>query len=197
MKRILALLCCLVLLTGLTACGSDELSEERMITRPPEEAAVPMMVEAAPEPTETETTEAAAEAAPVNLGNYTFEFDGVELIPGVPFDPSVLPAAESVYEVPSCAIEGTDILYNYNVVEVTVFDAGQEPVIYSIYLLDANTSTDEGLYLGDDVATVESIYGTDYKEDGTAMVYEKRNTQLRILIDNGAVFNIEYRMITA
>lgn len=196
MKRILALLCCLVLLTGLTACGSDELSEERMITRPPEEAAVPMMVEAAPEPTETETTEAAAEAAPVNLGNYTFEFDGVELIPGVPFDPSVLPAAESVYEVPSCAIVGTDNLYNYGSFELTAFDDGTSELIYAILLTDPNITTTEGLALGDTLQKMVDIYGEGYTQQGGAYTYTGDAETLNIIVQNERIASIEYRMLT-
>lgn len=186
MKKILALTLALLLLIGMTACGNTE----------PEvtagnDAPVPTSGNEPPSTDPAETTPPAAEEG------YSFLLKETKLMPGAVFDESQMPENSGKFEVPSCAIEGTDILYNYEVVEVTVFDAGEEPVIYSIYLLDANTSTDEGLYLGDDVATVESIYGTDYTEESNTMVYEKGNTQLRIMIDNGAVFNIEYRMITA
>ena len=186
MKKILALTLALLLLIGMTACGSTE----------PEvtagnDAPVPTSGNEPPSTDPAETTPPAAEEG------YSILLKETKLMPGAVFDESQMPENSGKFEVPSCAIEGTDILYNYEVVEVTVFDAGEEPVIYSIYLLDANTSTDEGPYLGDDVATVESIYGTDYTEESNTMVYEKGNTQLRIMIDNGAVFNIEYRMITA
>ena len=102
MKRIIALSCCLMLLTCLTACGSDEVSEDRMITRPAEEAAEPVAVAAVEEAviagTETSVTEVTQQAAAVAVGNYTFDASGVELIPGDPFDPGVLPKAESVYD---------------------------------------------------------------------------------------------------
>lgn len=179
MKKILVLTLALLLLIGMTACGSTE-----------PEVTEPQGTSAPTSGNKTPTTDP-VEAQPAE--GYSFTLQGIELIPGAVFDESKMPENNGRFEVPSCAIEGTDILYNYEVVEVTVFDAGQEPVIYSIYLLDANTPTTEGLYLGDDVATVESIYGTGYTQDGTAMIYEKGDTQLRIMIDNGAVFNIEYR----
>lgn len=186
MKKILALTLALLLLLGLAACGGTEPEAKPTENNTPAPTSGSETPVTDPEnPPEIQTEE-----------GYSFTLQGIKLVPGAVFDESKMPENYGKFEVPSCAIEGSDILYNYEVVEVTVFDAGEEPVIYSIYLLDANTSTDEGLYLGDDVATVESIYGTDYKEDGTAMVYEKGNTQLRILIDNGAVFNIEYRMVT-
>lgn len=185
MKKLLALTLALLLLVGMTACGGTEPE----VTTPVSENETPSPTSGT-EPSATQPEE--TPGAPAQEA-YSFTLKETKLIPGAVFDESKMPEHNGKFEVPSCAIEGTDILYNYGIVEVTVFDGGQEPVIYSIYLLDANTSTDEGLYLGDDVATVESIYGTDYTLDGTAMVYEKGNTQLRILINNDAVFNIEYR----
>lgn len=204
MKRIIALSCCLMLLLCLSACGSDELSEERMITRPAEEAAEPVAVAAAEvEAAEEESaaaesiaTEAAQDGAPISLGNYSFEAQGVELIPGDPFDPGVLPKAESVYEVPSCAIEGTDNLYNYGTFELTAFDDGEKELIYSILLTDPNITTTEGLALGDDVQKMVSIYGEGYTQQGNAYVYTGDAELLYIIAQNEKVASIEYRMIT-
>lgn len=196
MKRIIALSFCLVLLTCLAACGSDEISEERMITRPPEEAeALPVAVAAVTEPEATQA-EAAPGAAPVSLGNYTFDADGVELIPGDPFDPGVLPEAISVYEVPSCAIVGTDNLYNYGTFELTAFDDGEKELIYSILLTDPNITTTEGLALGDSAQKVRDIYGEGYTQQGNAYVYTGDAEQLYIILQNETVASIEYRMIT-
>ena len=199
MKRIIALSCCLMLLLCLTACGSDEISEERMITRPAEEAAEPVAVAAVAEETiaaEPTETEAAQEAVPVAMGNYTFDAQGVELIPGDPFDPGVLPEANSVYEVPSCAIEGTDNLYNYGTFELTAFDDGEKELIYSILLTDPNITTTEGLALGDDVQKMVSIYGEGYTQQGNAYVYTGDAELLYIITQNDKVASIEYRMIT-
>ena len=196
MKKILAFFCCLVLTAGLTACGSDELSEERMITRPPEVEAVSVMAEAETEPVETVSTEAATEAATFKLGNYTFDFDGVELIPGDPFDPSVLPEADSVYEVPSCAIVGTDNLYNYGSFELTAFDDGTSELIYSILLTDPNITTTEGLALGDTLQKMVDIYGEGYTKQGNACVYTGDAETLNIILQNDRIASIEYRMIT-
>ena len=199
MKKIIALFFCLMLLICLTACGSDEISEERMITRPAEDAAEPVAAVAEEETavaTEAAETEAAQEAAPVALGNYTFGAEGVELIPGDPFDPGVLPEADSVYEVPSCAIEGTDNLYNYGSFELTAFDDGTQELIYSILLTDPNITTTEGLALGDDVQKMVDIYGEGYTQQGNAYVYTGDAELLYIIVQNEQVASIEYRMIT-
>lgn len=196
MKRILALSFCLMLLSGLTACGSEEVSEERMITRPVEEQAEPVAAAAETAAAESAATEATQPAAPVSVGNYTFDAEGVELIPGDPFDPAILPEADSVYEVPSCAIEGTDNLYNYGTFELTAFDDGTQELIYSILLTDPNITTTEGLALGDDVQKMVDIYGQGYAQQGNAYVYTGDAEQLYIIVQNEKVASIEYRMIT-
>jgi len=199
MKRIIALSFCLMLLICLTACGSDEISEERMITRPAEEAAEPVAVAAVAEETtaaESSETEAAQDGTPISLGNYTFDAQGVELVPGDPFDPGALPKANSVYEVPSCAIEGTDNLYNYGTFELTAFDDGEKELIYSILLTDPNITTTEGLALGDDVQKMVDIYGEGYTQQGNAYVYTGDAELLYIIAQNDKVASIEYRMIT-
>ncbi len=181
MKKILALTLALMLLVGLTACGGTE--PENTQPTPPTGNENP-----ATDPVKTPEVQTAE--------GFSFPFQGMDLIPGAAFDKSAMPEALSQFEVPSCAIEGTDTVYNYDIIEVTVFDDGTTPLIYSIFVMDANTPTAEGLYMGDAVATVESIYGTDYTENGTEMVYEKGNTELHLLTDNGFVTSIEYRMIT-
>ena len=180
MKKILLLILALTLLVSLAACG--------------DQPATPTTTEDNA-PVVENTTEDNVQTPPEEKG-YTFVLENVELIPGAAFDTSVLPEAGSVYEVPSCAIEGTDKVYNYGVVEVTAFDDGTGPVIYSIYLLDIDTTTTEGLYLGDDLAQVESLYGTDYTENGTELIFTKGSSELRLLMEDGCVVSIEYRMVT-
>ena len=127
---------------------------------------------------------------------YSFAFDGKALVPGAKFDPKEYKDASSIYQVPSCAIEGTDNVYNYGSFEVTAFDDGKNEVIYSIYIIDANTSTDEGIYLGDDANTVTEIYGDKFTENDTERTYIKGKTAIVFIIENDFVASIEYRMIT-
>ena len=118
------------------------------------------------------------------------------LVPGAAFDPAVLPEADSVFTVPSCAIEGTDNVYSYPVLEVTAYNDGTGEVIYSIYLTDANTPTEEGLYVGDDLARVTELYGEDYTQNGAEITYTKGATTLNMIINGDSVISIEYRMAT-
>ena len=190
MKKAFALLLCLLMLTG---CGKHSTVDEQMITCPPLEAA-PVTGTS----TRTESVSAEAQDAPVvvaALGNYTFVTGGVELVPGTAFDPGILPQAQSVYEVPSCAIVGTDNLYNYGSFELTAFDDGTGEVIYSILLTDPNITTTEGLALGDSTEKLTQIYGSNYTEQGSSRIYSGDAEQLILILQNDTVASIEYRMI--
>lgn len=184
MKRIILILLTLAVLCSFAACGNDKsdanvttINEEQTTTEPTTEFESPI-----------DTV--------VDEGAFSFVLEGVELVPGAAFDTAVLPKEDSVYEIPSCAIEGTDLVYNYGIVEVTAFDDGTGPVIYSIYLVDIDTTTAEGLYVGDDLAQVEALYGTDYTENGPELIFRKGQTELRLLMEDGFVSSIEYRMVT-
>ena len=184
MKKLIAMMLALALVLTLAACGGDDsAADDMVITRDPQNSAdVP--AQDAPAAVEDEAGEP-----------YVFEADGVKLVPGTAFDPSVLPPAVSVYEVPSCAIEGTDNVYNYDTFEITAYDDGTGEVIYSIYFIDPNLTTPEGLALGDDVARMEELYGVDHTQEGTAFIYTAEGTMLSIIVQNDTVNSIEYRMI--
>lgn len=179
MNKLIAMLLALMMAVSLAACGGQG---ETPATEPG--AGVQET-----QPQTEETTEPAVKG-------YSLTFRDVELVPGAAFDASVLGEAEFVYEVPSCAIEGTDNVYSYGVLEITAYDDGTGEVVYSVYLNDANTPTDEGLYLGDDLATVESIYGTGYTQEGTQLTYQQGSSLLVLLVENDTVISIEYRMVT-
>ena len=183
MRKLIAMLALLALTFALVACGADaEVNEDLVITRGTE------ATEAAQE------IQVAEEAAPVKV--YSFLAEGVELIPGAAFDSAALPKAASLYTVPSCAIEGTDNVYNYETFEVTAYNDGTGEVIYSIYILDPNITTPEGLALGDSVDRVVELYGEGYEVSGTAYEYFGEGTMLSLIIQGDAVASIEYRMIT-
>ena len=182
-KWIIGTMAAAMLLT-LTACGAEEQTNaDYVITRG---AAV----------TETEAGDSLENTLAEKAGGpYVFVFEGTELAPGAAFDAAKLPEPESVTQVPSCAIEGTDNVYNYGSFELTAFDDGSGEVIYSIYLLDPSAMTPEGLTLGDETRKVTEAFGEDYELDGNAYLYTSGRTQLSIIVQNDTVVSIEYRLI--
>ena len=182
MRKLIAMMALAVLVFALAACGSEaEPAEDLVITRSTEAA---------------ETAEAAQPVEAADEKVYSFIAEGVELVPGADFDPAALPEAASVYTVPSCAIEGTDNVYNYETFEVTAFDYGSGELIYLIYIIDPNITTPEGLALGDSLDRMLELYGDAYERAGSAYEYSGGNTLLSIIIQNDVVASIEYRMIT-
>ena len=191
MKKGWMIIAMLMALLMLTACGVEEgYDPELMITRAPqsETQTVQEIEVVVPE------TQAVQEA--VQREEFSFRVNGAELLPGAVFDASVLPEVSSIYQVPSCAIVGTDNVYNYETFELTAFDDGEKEVIYSILLLDPNIATEEGLALGDTADKVLQLYGSDYVQEGTAWIYPAEKSMLCVVVQADHVVSIEYRMET-
>lgn len=127
-------------------------------------------------------------------GAFSFLYEGVTLIPGEAFDQSVLGGYAGVSEVPSCAFDGNDRVYNYEKFELTAYIEENGERIYSIYFIDPNLPTTEGLCLGDSVDDMKAFYGEDYEMNGTAYVYTRGNSLLSVVTQNDIVVGIEYRL---
>ena len=178
MKNRIAFILAVLLTVCLTGCGTTVDEPEQVITM------------AAREP---EATSAAAEA--LSRDAYSFAAGDVTLTPGTPFDASRLGEPASVYEAPSCAVEGMDIIYQYEGFELTAVDNGRETLLYSVYLLDPNLSTPEGLSLGDSQESVLTLCGEPSSREDSVWTYTAGNTQLILLFSSGTVSSIEYRAV--
>jgi hypothetical protein len=189
MKKYIAMLLALMMVLCLTACGEEEPAGEQQITLGAE------VTEATKGADATEAPEQGSQVVPGGAV-FCFNYEGVDIIPGEAFDASVLPEAASVYEVPSCALVGTDNLYNYETFEVTAFNEGNGEFVYSIYFIDPNLTTNEGLALGDGMDKVVELYGEGYENLDGELVYTNMNTQLRLIVENDVVVSIEFRMVT-
>lgn len=170
MRRLLAITMSLFLLVFCTACGAENNTEKG------------------------DDNSGVVTPSVDKDNSYVFTYEGVDLYVGDVFSAALLPQAESVYEVPSCAIEGTDNVYNYGTFELTAFNDGSKEVIYSIYITDANTPTIEGLYLGDNLTQMESAYGIEYERTDNQVVYAKGDSRLIFILQNDIVISIEFRM---
>ena len=186
MKKAFVCLLAMLLLVSLAACGETVDTPQITVgTQPPQESDVSQDTTA---PQETTAPSQTAEA-------FAFVYEEVVLCPGEAFVASELPEAASVYQVPSCALEGTDNVYNYAAFEVTAFDDGKSEYIYSVYFLDPNLKTPEGLALGDTAAKAQELYGKDYETQETALVYTRGNTQLILIVQQDSIVSIEYRLV--
>ena len=163
---------------------------------------IPQASQPDPEPTQPAGQDTAApgqntDKPPVIVqdGVFSFTFGGVQLVPGDLFDAGRLPAPVATSTIPSCAFSGTDNVYTYDTVEIIAYDEGQGEHLYSVYLLDPNTETAEGLRLGDSLEKMVSLYGEDYVNNGTdEYAYYRGETILVVLAKNDVINSIEIRM---
>ena len=178
MKKLIALLLVLALAASVAACGNKQENLDALeITKAAEDVA-------------PENNDAVASAVELK-----FVYEGVELIPGQTFDPAALPQYDSLYTVPSCALEGTDNVYSYGCMEITAFDQGEGEFIYSVYILDDSVATPEGLKIGASVEQVVELYGSDYQDNSGEYIYTQGEVMLSILFDGETVTSIEYLLV--
>ena len=178
MKKLIPLLLVILLLT---ACGTaPQGNPDLQITRGTE-----------PNGTE-EVTTTATESTQEDV--FFFMAGDVTVIPGTPFDATKVPH-DDVYEVPSCAGEGTDKVYMTDSYEITAFHDGKSEVTYCVSFVTPDAKTPEGLSLGDDLTKAATLYG-QYEEDVNAWIFTRGNTQLWVIGENDVITSIELRYIT-
>ncbi len=198
MRNYILITLMLALALNLAACGEEErVAEPQQQITMSAEATMATKDENATEATvgeEAQVEKPTAQKPVVQSGIFCLTYEGVTITPNEAFDASALPEALSLYTVPSCALEGTDNVYNYGAFEVTAYNEGNGEFVYSIYFIDPNMTTDEGLALGDDLNRVLELYGDGYTEESGTYVYTKSGTQLRLIVENDSVVSIEYRM---
>lgn len=180
MKRIIPLLLVILLLTACT--NAPQGNPDLQITRGTEPQGNDEVT--------TTTTEAAQEENNV----FSFMAGDVTVIPGTPFDATKV-SYEDVYEVPSCAGEGTDKVYITESYEITAFHDGKSEITYAVAFVTPDAKTPEGLCLGDEMAKAATLYG-QYEQDGTAWIFTRGNTQLWVIGENDVITSIELRFIT-
>ena len=189
MKKALAVLLAIAMLMSLAACtDGDGTGENRVITRKTSDAAI----------TEAETTDGGSQSGVSKSSRVAYVFvtpEGVQLTPGQAFDASKLPEPQTTYQAPSCAIDGTDNVYNYGSYEVTAFDEGNGEFVYSVYFVQPDIATPEGLSLGDEVYRADQLYGTDYTAEANGRSYTVGETRLQLIIENDTVTGIEYLLV--
>ena len=123
---------------------------------------------------------------------FTFEDNGKKIPLGADYDSLDLGEAKDYYEVQSCAFDGMDKIYTFDNYEVHTYpDAGTDKVL-SIYFLNDQVSTTEGVKIGDSLDTMLEVYGSDYEQLDTQYTYTKGLTQLKFIVENDAISSIEY-----
>lgn len=196
MKKFFVFALLIIMVLCMTACGGDtqEVDPNLVITRSTDQDTADTAESDESSNSSEQVSSSDSKSTDSAETVFAFKTNGVNIIPGTPFNADDLPEASSIYTVPSCAIEGTDNVYNYTTFEVTAYDEGDGEFVYSVYLLDPNVTTAEGLSLGDNISRAIELYGENYTQDGSAYVYARSSTMLYLIVQNDSIIGIEYRL---
>lgn len=148
----------------------------------------------------SEETNASAEntvsTAEANESTIKLIYDGgKDMTPGAVFSRDIFGQEESYSEVPSCAGQGTDKVYNYGSYEITAYQERDEEKIYSVYFIDDQITTTEGVKISDDSSVMFEKYGDNYEQTGNQYKYTSGNVELAFIVENDFITSITYTLV--
>lgn len=127
---------------------------------------------------------------------YAFKIGEKEIKLGEEFSKEKLGQEESYSEIASCAFEGLDKTYTYTDYEITTFPDGDKDRIYSIYFLNPEVSTTEGVRVSDSIDAMLNTYGDSYEKQGNQYTYKKGKTSIEFIVENDVITSIQYTYVT-
>lgn len=147
----------------------------------------------------SEETNASAEntvnTAEANESTIKLIYEGKDMTPGAVFSRDIFGQEQSYSEVPSCAGQGTDKVYNYGSYEITAYQEGNEEKIYSVYFIDDQISTTEGVKISDDSSVMFEKYGDNYEQTGNQYKYTSGSVELSFIVENDFITSITYTLV--
>ena len=123
------------------------------------------------------------------------EYEGKDMTPGAVFSRDIFGEELTYSEVPSCAGQGTDKVYNYGSYEITAYQDGDQEKIYSVYFIDDQITTTEGVKKSDDSSVMFEKYGDNYEQTGNQYTYTSGNVELSFIVENDFIRSITYTLV--
>ena len=123
------------------------------------------------------------------------EYEGKDMTPGAVFSRDIFGEELTYSEVPSCAGQGTDKVYNYGSYEITAYQDGDQEKIYSVYFIDDQITTTEGVKISDDSSVMFEKYGDNYEQTGNQYTYASGNVELSFIVENDFIRSITYTLV--
>lgn len=143
-------------------------------------------------PVSTEENQSAAQESENTEDIYLFKDNDKEIPLGAEYSSLNLGDAKDYYEVQSCAFDGMDKIYTFDNYEIHTYPDNGTDKVLSIYFLNDQVSTTEGVKIGDSLDKMTEVYGTDYEQLDTQYTYTKGLTQIRFIVEDGSITSIEY-----
>lgn len=125
---------------------------------------------------------------------FVFTSNGVDVTMNAEADPIVAALGEpiSTFDAPSCAFQGTDYVYTYDGFQLNTYPLNDVNYVSSVVLTSDAVATPEGLEIGGTMEDMIAAYGEDYTEEYGMYTYTRGDSQLAVLIGDGAITSIEY-----
>ena len=100
------------------------------------------------------------------------------------------PLAE--FKMPSCAFDGTDIVYRFPGIQVHTIPIGDANFVHTIALTDDTVSTSRGIMLGSGFEELIGVYGYDYSREYGMYTFTRKHTSISFFISDDIVVAITY-----
>ena len=142
--------------------------------------------------TETTDTDGTSKTAQEEIESYAFNYNGKEIKLGAEFSREEFGQELGYSEVPSCAFEGVDKTYTYEDYEITTYQDGDKEKIRTIYLLNENAQTEEGVKITDSLDDLKSKYKEEPTISDNKYTYTKGDTSIEFIVENEIITSIEY-----
>ncbi len=127
---------------------------------------------------------------------YQFQAEDKMVQLGVDFTSLNMPKEKDYAEMESCAFEGLDKEYTYDHYVISTYPEGEIDKVKSVYFLDEEAQTTEGVKIGDTYDKMVEVYGEDYQNTDNQYTYEKEKTQIIFLVEDNVISQIEYNYVT-
>ena len=79
---------------------------------------------------------------------------------------------------------------------MTTYQDGDQEKVYSVYFIDDQIATPEGVKIADDISAMTNAYGENYVQNESQYVYTSGNVELEFLVENDIITSITYTLVT-
>ncbi|MBQ7775926.1 MAG: hypothetical protein IJ379_08390 [Lachnospiraceae bacterium] len=191
MKKWMTVLCAVSMVALLTGCGG---SDEKVIEKNPSQSVQEENNNTTAEGNNDAQESKEEQQQDAKVKGYVFMHNDVQVVIDADAAPIIDALGEPVsyFEAASCAFEGLDKMYTYNSFEVDTYPNGDKDYVSTIILMDDSITTAEGIAIGETRARVEEVYGTDYEEQGSMLVYRKDGMKLFFIFEGDTITSIQY-----
>lgn len=194
MKKIGSLILVAIMAASMAACSDT--NEKKNDPSGAAESSTTVVADSEGAKADTQQDQGSVQVSLDTKDNFVFKYENVDILLGSEPEATLgaLGEPKSYLEVPSCAHDGTDYVYTYAniVLTVSVLTGEEKGYISDVRLLSDLVATPEGLEVGMKPDKARELYGDPQTESDVQWVYSRGTSELMLTINNGSIVGIEY-----